>query len=183
MNNFTNQSKGGWIFEYAASVHMSPSNGMLSSFRPASSVPPIIVGNGSTIPVSCLGSSLIHTDYKPFLRNVSAVPSLVQELISVRQFTSDNNVSVEFDLLGLSELIRCNSAGDFYPFHGVGQAISTLASSSSSSAFVASVNLRHRRLGHLNQTILSSLPSSFLFHVANLLMNRLYVRPVNVGSM
>ena len=91
-----------------------------SPFRPVSSVPLIIVSNGSTILVSCLSDSVIHTDHKPLLRNVMVTPSLVRILTYVRQFTSDNNVSIEFDPLEHSvkdlttreELIRCKSVGD-----------------------------------------------------------------------
>lgn len=50
-------------------------------------------------------------------------PHLIKNLVYVRQFTIDNNVSVEFDAFGFSvknfqtvtPIMRCNSLGDLYP--------------------------------------------------------------------
>ena len=61
------------------------------------------------------------------LNNVLVSPSLIKNLISVRQFTSDNNCSVEFDSLGCSvkdlrsrrEIVRCDSSGPLYPLEFV----------------------------------------------------------------
>jgi hypothetical protein len=83
------------------------------------------------------------------LRNVLVAPSLVQKLIYVRPFTTDNHVSIEFDPFGISVkdletqalIARHNSLGDLYPFPGV-----MSASPTSSTTFIASVNLWHRRL-------------------------------------
>ena len=57
----------------------------------------IVVGNGSLIPVTATGS----TELSPTLRlnNVLVSPQIIKNLISVRQFTTDNNCSVEFDPL------------------------------------------------------------------------------------
>jgi histone deacetylase 1/2 len=86
----------------------------------------------------------------PFhLNNILVSPSLVKNLISVRAFTRDNNVSVEFDPFGFSikdlptrmEMLRCNSAGSLYPFRPTSD--QALLSSSSTSA-----DLWHQRLGH-----------------------------------
>lgn len=134
MNTYTQQGDGnGWIFDTGATVHMSAQSGMLSSVHSISSLPPIIVGNGSSIPVTSVGHSIIPTSNKPLMLNhvlVALAPNLVQNLISVRQFTEDNHVSVEFDPFGLSvkdlhsreEIVRCNSTGDPYPLHGISSA-------------------------------------------------------------
>jgi hypothetical protein len=50
-------------------------------------------------------------------------PQLIKNLIYVRQFTIDNNCSVEFDPVGCSmkvlpsrtEIVKCNSSGPLYP--------------------------------------------------------------------
>ena len=58
--------------------------------------PSIVVGNGSLLPVTAIGS----TDLSSFrLNNVLVSPQLIKNLISVRQFTTNNNCSVEFDML------------------------------------------------------------------------------------
>ena len=82
-----------------ASSHMSSSDAILLSPHP-SSHSSITVGNGQTIPISCRGESILHTPESNFpLHNVLVVPSLVHNLLLVRQFTRDN-YSIEFDALG-----------------------------------------------------------------------------------
>ncbi|KAK1665762.1 hypothetical protein QYE76_053921 [Lolium multiflorum] len=114
-------------------------------------------GDGSTIPIYCVGHTNIPSPTKPLLlRDVLLAPALIKNLISVRQFTRDNLVSVEFDYFGLSvkdyltkaEIARFNSSGDLYTIHGT----STAAQPSS---MLASVELWHQRLGHPNTATIS----------------------------
>lgn len=57
------------------------------------------------------------------LNNVLPAPQLIKNLVSVRQFTIDNNVYVEFDSFEFSVknfqteilIMRCNSSDDLYP--------------------------------------------------------------------
>jgi hypothetical protein len=123
----------------------------------------ITLGNGSTIPIYCAGHTQLPSPTKPLLlRDVLVAPALIKNLISVRKFTCDYLVSVEFDPLGLSvkdyltkvEIARFNSSGDLYSLHGAPAATPP-------SSMMASVNLWHQRLGHPNNTILSSLLSEF----------------------
>jgi hypothetical protein len=163
MNNFTLNNHEGtdWIFDSGASSHMSSHMDFLSacSSSPFSS---ITIGDGSSIPISCTGHSYIINPMTNFiLRNILVAPSLIKNLISVRKFTIDNNVSVEFDPFGLSVkdlktaevLARYNSSGNLYPLHG--------APTSTPQAMIASVDLWHRRLGHPNKHIVSSLLQEF----------------------
>ena len=118
----------------------------------------IIVGNGSLLPVTSTGATVLHPSLH--LNNVLVSPQLIKNLISVRQFTTDNNCSVEFDPSGCSVkdlqsrnvIIRCNSSGPLYPLRLLA-AHSLVASSESS---------RHRRLGHPGHEALSKLASSGL---------------------
>ena len=57
----------------------------------------IVVGNGSLLPVTSTGIVTLPGSFS--LNNVLVSPSLIKNLIYVRQFTSDNNCSVEFDPL------------------------------------------------------------------------------------
>ena len=104
------------------SSHMSTTDGILLSCLPPSTSS-IAVGNGQTIPITCRGESVLPTAASVFaLSNVLVVPFLVRNLLSVRQFTRDNNCSIEFDALGFSVkdiptkrvMLRCNSADDLY---------------------------------------------------------------------
>jgi hypothetical protein len=84
-----------------ASTHMHNSEGILLSRSPAA--PSNIVGNGAHIPVTSRGSSTLAITSSNFtLNNILIVPSIVHNLLSVRQFTRDNSCSVEFDAFGFS---------------------------------------------------------------------------------
>jgi hypothetical protein len=117
----------------------------------------IIVGNGYILPVTTTGS----TELSPalHLNNVLVSPQIIKNLISIRQFTIDNNCSVEFDPAGCSvkvllsriEIARCNSSGPLYPLR-LPLAHSLVAQAPSP--------LWHRRLGHPGHEALSKLASS-----------------------
>ena len=135
-----------------ASSHMSSSDAILLSPHPSSHssiTVGTIVGNGANLPISCRGESVLHTPESNFhLNNVLVVPSLVCNMLSIRQFTRDNNCSIEFDALGFSVkdiptrrmMLRCNSAGDLYTFPA--------ASSTPHASIAISTDLWHHRLGH-----------------------------------
>jgi histone deacetylase 1/2 len=164
MNNFAAQGSSDfdWIFDSGASSHMSSSCNMLSSFT-SSPFSSITLGDGSSIPISCVGQSHIPTKNKPLLlRDVLVAPALIKKFIFVRKFTRDNLVSAEFDPFGLSvkdfrtkeEIARFNSSGDLYSLHGA-------PTNAPPTSMVASVDLWHRRFGHPNNATLSSLLSEF----------------------
>jgi len=60
----------------------------------------IVVGNGSLLPVTATGAT--HLSDSLSLNNVLVSPKLIKNLISIHQFTTDNNCSVEFDPVGCS---------------------------------------------------------------------------------
>ena len=104
----------------------------------------IVVGNGSLLPVTSTGTATLPFPFS--LNNVLVSPSLIKNLISVHQFTSDNICSIEFDpascsvkdLASRRVLVRCNSAGPLYPLR-LPPAAALVASSSPP---------WHCRLGH-----------------------------------
>ncbi|XP_074270687.1 uncharacterized protein LOC141594577 [Silene latifolia] len=113
-----------YYMDTGASSHMTSNQGTLSSYFNSSNNRSIIVGNGSEIPIRGYGSKILSTPFPPFiLRNVLHVPNIIKNLVSVRQFTTDNHVSVEFDPFGFTvkdlrtgnRLMRCNNTGDLYP--------------------------------------------------------------------
>ena len=115
----------------------------------------IVVGNGSLLPVTSTGTATLPGPFS--LNNVLVSPSLIKNLISVRQFTSDNNCSVEFDPAGCSVkdlesrrvLVRCNSAGPLYP----------LRLPAAAAFIVGAPSPWHRRLGHPGHEIMTKLSS------------------------
>ncbi|KAL2894569.1 Retrovirus-related Pol polyprotein from transposon RE2 [Bienertia sinuspersici] len=157
-----------YYMDTGATSHMTNSQGNLSSYFRLSknNHNSIIVGDGSKVPITGYDhKSLNQTTLQ--LKNVLHVLKLVKNLISVRKFTIDNNVSIEFDPFGFSmkdlhtgsKIVRCNSSGDLYPFFSDRQVIS----SSTPLAFaVVSPSVWHSRLGHPGNAILSTLRSSNL---------------------
>nr|GEU82762.1 ribonuclease H-like domain-containing protein [Tanacetum cinerariifolium] len=112
-----------WNMDTGASSHLADNTSILASFSNSSIYPSVFVGNGHSIPVTHTGHSLLHTSSKPLhLNHILVTPHITKNLISVRQFTRDNDVSVEFDAYGFSVkdyrtgriLLRCNSTGDLY---------------------------------------------------------------------
>ncbi|CAJ2673543.1 unnamed protein product [Trifolium pratense] len=146
-----------WYMDSGATSHMTDNRGNLTSYFNMSNN--ITVGNGHHIPVISCGHASLPNSLT--LNNVLHAPKLIKNLVSVRKFTIDNDVSVEFDPFGFSVkdfqtgtlLMRCNSSGDLYP-------IPTRPNTTSlpPSAFAASSNeLWHSRLGHPGAPILNSL--------------------------
>jgi hypothetical protein len=77
--------------------------GNLHSLRPSASSSQIVVGNGGLLPITHTGTGSLVTSSTPLaLRNVLLSPSLIKNLLSVRQLTRENPVSVEFDAFGFS---------------------------------------------------------------------------------
>ena len=57
-----------------------------------------MVGDGSCLPVTAMGSALGSF----LLPNVLVAPQMVHNLLSIRQFTADNSCSIEFDSSSLT---------------------------------------------------------------------------------
>ncbi|KAG7620191.1 hypothetical protein ISN44_As04g012080 [Arabidopsis suecica] len=122
---FSDPNDAGWYMDSAATAHLTAQPGTLSSITSSSnsSLPLVTVGNGSTIPVTSYGQTTIPSSSRPLhLNNVLICPQILKNLISVRQFTTDNLCSVEFDPFGFlvkdlrtrAPLIRCDSQGPLY---------------------------------------------------------------------
>ncbi|CAB77880.1 putative reverse transcriptase [Arabidopsis thaliana] len=161
-----------WYMDTGATTHLTAQPGTLHSLFNSSSSPSVVVGNGSSVPTKAIGYSFLPSKIRPLhLHNVLVCPSIIKNLVSVRQFTKDNYVSVEFDPFGFSikdfntwtNLLRCNSDGPLYSI--TSPPLSSSSSSSPPQVMVATVpdsSLWHRRLGHLGNTTLQSLISSRL---------------------
>src|SRR6185437_10682518 len=116
----TPPTRTAWIADSGASFHTTPDAGILSSIRPPHPSCPssIMVGDGSCLPVTAVGS----TPGSFRLPNVLVAPQMVYNLLFVRQFTADNSCSIEFDSSGLTvkdsasrrSLLRCGSTGPLY---------------------------------------------------------------------
>ncbi|GJU77811.1 ribonuclease H-like domain-containing protein [Tanacetum coccineum] len=154
-----------WNMDTGASSHLANNTGILTSFSNSSIYPTVFFGNSHSIPVTHTGHRFLHTSSKPLhLNHVLVTTHIIKILIYVRQFTRDNDVSVEFDAYGFSVkdyqtgrlLLRCDSTGDVYPVtqQPSSQTPIVLLSFSSSTW--------HRRLGHPGDDMLRRLESKTL---------------------
>jgi hypothetical protein len=156
-----------------ATHHTTPSVGNISTLRPLASSNPssIVIGNGSSLPITSVCDSVFLGPF--YLNNILLAPDMVQSLLSVHHFTTDNWCSMEFDPFGLSMndlttknvIVRSNSTGPLYTMCLLG----SLTPSSSAVAILAVVphalttvapTTWHRRLGHPSFDVLSSLSQS-----------------------
>jgi hypothetical protein len=146
------------VFDSGASSQIASNSGMVT-LSPSSSVPSsIVVGNGAILPLVGTGYSTIPGPFH--LNNVLIAPDIIKNLLSVRKFTTDNSVSIEFDPFGVSvkdlrtrnTLLRCDSSGPLYTLH-------LPSSPSAPCALVAtpSPTTWHRRLGHPGKAALQHL--------------------------
>jgi hypothetical protein len=111
-----------WVTDSGVTHHTTPSVGNISTLHPLASSNPssIVVGNGSSLPITSVGDSVLHGPF--YLNNILLAPDMVQSLLSVRCFTTDNWCSMEFDPFGLfvkdlttkNVIVRSNSTNPLY---------------------------------------------------------------------
>jgi hypothetical protein len=70
--------------------HTTPSVDNISTLRPLTSSNPlsIVVGNGSSLLITSVGDSVLPGPF--YLNNILLAPDMVQSLLSVHHFTTDN---------------------------------------------------------------------------------------------
>jgi hypothetical protein len=141
--------------------HTTPSVSNISTLRPLASSNPssIIVGNDSSLPITSVGDLVLSGPF--YLNNILLAPDMVQSLLYVRCFTTDNWCSMKFDTFDLSMkdlttknvIVGSNSTGPLYTMRLLG----SLTPSSSGVAALTAVShsltvvaptMWHRRLGH-----------------------------------
>ncbi|WVZ81687.1 hypothetical protein U9M48_029039 [Paspalum notatum var. saurae] len=154
-----------WIADSGASYHTTPDTSILSSIRSLHPSCPssIMVGNGSCLPITSVGTAATHGPFH--LPNVLVAPHMVHNLLSIRQFTTDNSCSVEFDSSGLTvrdsasrrPLLRCDSLGPLYTLRFPPSAAPSSTSPSHSSSAAFATTTWHRRLGHPGRDALAQL--------------------------
>ncbi|GJV25719.1 ribonuclease H-like domain-containing protein [Tanacetum coccineum] len=94
-------NNGDWNMDIGASSHLNASSTYLSNVFNTCLYPSVSVGDGYSIPVTNTGHSILPTSHGDLhLRNVLITPSIIKNLIYVRQFVRDNNCTIEFDGFG-----------------------------------------------------------------------------------
>ncbi|KAJ9562600.1 hypothetical protein OSB04_007760 [Centaurea solstitialis] len=147
----------------------------------------VIVGDGSPIPIRGIGHQTLPYPFPPLLlKNVLHTPRIIKNLLSIRHFTIDNNVSVEFDPFGLTmkeyrtrtPILRCNSTGDLYSFK-----LNSSSQVTHPSTFAAITrDLWHHRLGHPGADVLSTLRSNLRFSSSKHLSSNTFCHSCVLGK-
>jgi hypothetical protein len=170
-----------WVTDFGMTHHTTPSVGNISTLHSlaSSNLSSIIVGNDYFLSITSVGDSVLPDLF--YLNNILLAPDIVQSLLSVRYFTTDNWCSMEFNLFDLSVndlttknvIVRSNNTDPLYTMRLPG----SFTPSSSAVAALAAVphvvtvvapTMWHRRLGHPGTDGLSSLSrSSFIQCTSN----------------
>lgn len=142
-----------WYADTGATDHLTGELDKLSMKQPYTGKDNVHTANGAGMQILHVGQAALASRYKTFkLRNVLHVPSVTRNLLSVRRFTTDNHVSMEFypnhllvkDLDTRNTVLSGHCRGDLY-------AVNDNTSSSCKSVFSGvrtSSEQWHCRLGH-----------------------------------
>ncbi|MFS7970018.1 putative RNA-directed DNA polymerase [Helianthus anomalus] len=152
------------VMDTGAEQHATENRGMIPNLNSNVNTK-LMVGNGELIPIEGSGTGYLPIYNRTYiLPNILYTPKIIKTLISVRRFTRDNHVSIEFDPFGFSLkdlttgrlLSRHNSTGNLYPI--------TPPTLPPQACFLASTTLPwHDRLGHPGTQVLDVLSRRFGF--------------------
>jgi hypothetical protein len=162
---------GDWLMDSGATSHMASDTGIVLSHSLSPFSSHVTIGTGFSLPISSTGHTTLALSSCPFaLNNVLIVPHIIKNLLSVHKFSTDNNVSIEFDPFGFSlkdlhtrrVITRCNSLGPLNTvFASQPPPYLSLVSTSTNN------ELWHHRLGHLGCDTMSHLSSKILISCNN----------------
>jgi hypothetical protein len=157
-----------WVVDFGATNHTTPHLGHIFSLRPPSLAHPfsIVVSNCSILPVTSVGDSMLPGPF--YINDALLAPNLVQSLLSICHFTTDNSCSMEFDPFDFSVKdlptrrvpARYDSMGLLYTLPLPTLTSHTPRDISYALATTASFTTWHHRLGHLGPDVLYKLSSS-----------------------
>jgi hypothetical protein len=153
-----------WVADSGTSNHTTSDVGNLTYIRPSHLNDPssIIEGNGSSVPVTSVGDKTFPGPF--YLNNVLVTPNIIQNLLSIRRFTTDNWCCMEFNPFGFSVkdlstrnvITRCDSSGHLYTMCLPSRS-THLLSAAAPTTLVASASTWHHRLGHPDVDTMSKL--------------------------
>jgi len=164
-----------WFADSGATNHVTSDLSQLSIHTDYNGEDHFAVGNGQKLSIHHTGSSKLPCTTRPLhLNKILHVPSITKSLLSVSQFTKDNNVFMEFhlsccfvkDLQGKT-LLRGSLDDGLYRLNGGRLPV---ISSSAPRTFVcsrASLQAWHECLGHPHEQLLRRLVSSFNLPVSS----------------
>ncbi|KAJ9537899.1 hypothetical protein OSB04_030632 [Centaurea solstitialis] len=97
------QPDDAWYMDTGATSHLTNNRGIFPKLFNLSTPQVVLASNGTRMPIHGYGNTTTPPPHRLFtLKNVLYTPHIIKNLISIRQFTNDNHVSVEFDPFGFS---------------------------------------------------------------------------------
>ena len=187
-----------WLLDTAASHNITGDISNLSIHSEYDGTDEVILGDGSGLPVSHIGSLVLHSPHRTFtLRDTLCVPNLCKNLISVHHLTKQNNVFVEFHPFYF--LVKDEITGTILLKGACNNGIYTFPTSMTASKKAANMHERtsidgwHKRLGHPTLKIVHhlvknfSLPTSSITKLSSLChscsINKARQQPFRVTSL
>ena len=165
-SSYANETK--WLIDSAASHNITGDLTNLSIHSEYDGTDEVVLGDGTGLVVSHIGSLALHSPHKTFfLRDTLCVPHIHKNLISVHHFTKQNNVFVEFHPFYF--LVKEQKTGAILLRGACENGVYVFPNSPIASSFkmVSNVHERtsidgwHKRLGHPSIKIVQSLVNHF----------------------
>ena len=175
-SNTTYLNQNQWYADSGANLHVTSDVTNLASSQPYEGDDSVGVGNGTGLPISCIGNASIKTLSSTLaLNNIAYCPQASANLLSINKFCIDNNVMFELtgsdfyvkDILTGDTLLTGPSDNGLYPIN------LRQLSSSSYRALTMTVGVKvssstwHCRLGHPSMDILHRVISNFSLPVSD----------------
>ena len=157
-------SKSEWYIDSGASAHMTVNKNWINNANYTPSLSEIIVANDMKVPVMCSGDVEITTDcnYDITVKDVLCVPSLTTNLLSVSELIKNGN-SVVFKA---SHCYIRNMKGELVAtaesINGVYKLKLKVIDCKLAAPAVASAELWHRRLAHINSCDLNKMKNGIV---------------------
>lgn len=155
-----------WLLDSGATHHLTSDLHNLSLHQPYTGGDEVVVGNGSTLPITHTGSITLPSSKRSLLLNrVLCVPNIHRNLISVHRLCNTNRVSVEFfptlfqvkDLTTGAPILQGRTKDELYEWPKFNVPITSFyAIPDTKTTF----SQWHSRLGHPSFSILKSIVSS-----------------------
>ena len=161
-----------WLLDSAVSHNITGDLSNLSIHSEYDGTGEVILGDGSGLAVSHIGSLALHSPHRTFtLRDTLCVPNLCKNLISVNHLTKQNNVFVEFHPFYF--LVKDKISGAILLKEACNNGIYTFPKSIVASKKVANVHERtsidgwHKSLGHHSIKIVHHLVKKFSLSISS----------------